>query len=73
MPGTKTGVLTIPPRKGADYWPADYADRNRAVANEWEQCPVEMDNRLQPALNSGNCHVQDKTSGRWFTDIARLR
>ncbi|EKS7764879.1 IS5 family transposase [Edwardsiella ictaluri] len=24
----------IPPRKGADYWPGEYADRNRAVANQ---------------------------------------
>nr|QIQ16377.1 Mobile element protein [Klebsiella pneumoniae] len=24
----------IPPRKGAGYWPGDYADRNRAVANQ---------------------------------------
>ncbi len=24
----------IPPRKGAGYWPAEYADRNRAVANQ---------------------------------------
>ncbi|MFM4225947.1 IS5/IS1182 family transposase, partial [Klebsiella pneumoniae] len=23
----------IPPRKGAGYWPGEYADRNRAVAN----------------------------------------
>lgn len=25
----------IPPRKGADYWPDEYADRNRAVVNQW--------------------------------------
>ena len=24
----------IPPRKGAGYWPGEYADRNRAVANQ---------------------------------------
>jgi hypothetical protein len=24
----------IPPRSGARYWPADYADRNQAVANQ---------------------------------------
>jgi len=24
----------IPPRKGAGYWPDEYADRNRAVANQ---------------------------------------
>jgi len=24
----------IPPRKGAGYWPVEYADRNRAVANQ---------------------------------------
>lgn len=24
----------IPPRKGAAYWPDEYADRNRAVANQ---------------------------------------
>lgn len=24
----------ISPRKGAGYWPAEYADRNRAVANQ---------------------------------------
>ncbi len=29
----KISVL-IPPRKGADYWPGEYADRNRAVANQ---------------------------------------
>uniref|UniRef100_UPI002B1BD781 transposase n=1 Tax=Klebsiella michiganensis TaxID=1134687 RepID=UPI002B1BD781 len=31
--GKKIGAL-IPPRKGAGYWPGEYADRNRAVANQ---------------------------------------
>ncbi|WP_213220732.1 transposase, partial [Klebsiella michiganensis] len=31
--GKKISAL-IPPRKGAGYWPGEYADRNRAVANQ---------------------------------------
>jgi hypothetical protein len=31
--GAKISAL-IPPRKGAGYWPGEYADRNRAVANQ---------------------------------------
>ncbi|BEL98864.1 MULTISPECIES: IS5 family transposase [unclassified Serratia (in: enterobacteria)] len=27
-------IALIPPRKGAGYWPEEYADRNRAVANQ---------------------------------------
>ncbi|MFV2439391.1 IS5/IS1182 family transposase, partial [Escherichia coli] len=30
----KTIRALIPPRKGAGYWPGEYAGRNRAVANQ---------------------------------------
>jgi hypothetical protein len=62
----------IPPRKGAGYWPGEYADRNRAVANQrmTGSNAVEMDNRLQPSLDSGNGDVPGKTAVRGFTDAA---
>ncbi|WP_404873243.1 transposase, partial [Klebsiella pneumoniae] len=33
-PPTICNSALIPPRKGAGYWPGEYADRNRAVANQ---------------------------------------
>lgn len=59
----------IPPRKGAGYWPDEYADRNRAIANQ-RLSAVEMDNRLQPSVDSGNGDVQGKAVVRWFADVA---
>nr|UGK56298.1 hypothetical protein [Escherichia coli] len=32
--GVRKISALIPPRKGAGYWPGEYADRNRAVANQ---------------------------------------
>lgn len=65
----------IPPRKGAGYWPGEYADRNRAVANQrlsgsnarWKWA---TDYNL--SVDSGNGDVQSKATVRRFTDATGL-
>lgn len=63
----------IPPRKGAGYWPDEYADRNRAVANQrlngsnarWKW-KTDYNRRL--IAETGN--VPGETIVRWVTDAA---
>ncbi|UNB79704.1 IS5 family transposase [Klebsiella pneumoniae] len=50
----------IPPRKGAGYWPGEYADRNRAVANQrmtGSNAQWKWTTDYKPSLDSGNGDV----------------
>ncbi len=48
----------IPPRKGAGYWPGEYADRNRAVANQ--RLSRSNARWKWTSVDSGNSDVQGK-------------